>query len=437
MGTRSTAIATLTAAIVGSMLISCNGSEDAWTNEVSVEGLRKGFGGTNGDFDYCDGPNLCTAGEGDCDSNAECTNALCGRDNGPAFGMPRDWDVCVAAHCTNQVIDVDEEDVDCGGADCGQCNPVAGCSGVSGDADFCSHACRCTVNGSGDCDSDLDCGPGLVCKANIGDSFGMPSNYDVCVAAHCRDGVTNADETGRDCGGASCEPCPPPPNCGNGSIEPAETCDDGNTAAGDGCDNTCMVEGGFSCLGMPSVCAANAVVFGSCDDGSVNVTTGFPFRFFASKPTFNQLYVSTNGRVFFSSQGAAMSDPANTALPTVSGNNFLGWWWDDFSLCGADAAFSYSVSGSSPDRVARLVFADLGRSGGAPAEVAQAELRFVETANNIEVDYGANSISVLSGSLGVENAPGAATLNDPFMCNPSCSIANWPAGTTVIFPQQP
>ncbi len=48
--------------------------------------------------------------------------------------------------------------------------------------------------------------------------------------------------------------------CGNGTIEPGEQCDDGNTTAGDGCDETCQV--------VP-VCGNNFVEFPEeCDDGN-------------------------------------------------------------------------------------------------------------------------------------------------------------------------
>jgi len=65
-----------------------------------------------------------------------------------------------------------------------------------------------------------------------------------------------------------------PAACGNGVTEPPESCDDGNAAAGDGCDASCMVETGFSCAGMPSVCTAgcgDGAVGGSetCDDGNL------------------------------------------------------------------------------------------------------------------------------------------------------------------------
>ncbi|MCA9680409.1 MAG: DUF4215 domain-containing protein, partial [Myxococcales bacterium] len=53
------------------------------------------------------------------------------------------------------------------------------------------------------------------------------------------------------------------PGCGDGLLQPGEACDDGNDAAGDGCDAACTVEHGFACAGEPSACAS------SCGDGVV------------------------------------------------------------------------------------------------------------------------------------------------------------------------
>ena len=44
------------------------------------------------------------------------------------------------------------------------------------------------------------------------------------------------------------------PPCGNGTLNQGETCDDGNTDAGDGCDNSCHTETRYTCTGTPSVC---------------------------------------------------------------------------------------------------------------------------------------------------------------------------------------
>jgi cysteine-rich repeat protein len=49
--------------------------------------------------------------------------------------------------------------------------------------------------------------------------------------------------------------------CGDGVIDSDETCDDHNTAAGDGCDTTCHTETGYTCSGMPSTC----IFGGTCD----------------------------------------------------------------------------------------------------------------------------------------------------------------------------
>jgi len=52
--------------------------------------------------------------------------------------------------------------------------------------------------------------------------------------------------------------------CGNGQIQAGESCDDFNTANGDGCDATCQVESGYACTGTPSVCIPTG---GGCGDG--------------------------------------------------------------------------------------------------------------------------------------------------------------------------
>src|SRR5215510_14323154 len=41
--------------------------------------------------------------------------------------------------------------------------------------------------------------------------------------------------------------------CGGGTLDGSETCDDGNTNGGDGCNATCQVEAGYICTGTPSL----------------------------------------------------------------------------------------------------------------------------------------------------------------------------------------
>lgn len=230
---------------------------------------------------------------------------------------------------------------------------------------------------------------------------------------------------------------PAPAVGGDGFIEGGEQCDDANVLSGDGCSAVMQVEGGYSCLGQPSICMPSSQVFSQCDDGYVQMNLGFPFQFFASEAPVSTIYVSSNGRIFFS-QDPYMYAWVNTALPTSAGNDFVAWWWDDLYFCDVPAAFSYSVIGSPPNRVARMIFSDVGLYPGRnPAAVLQAEVRLYEGSNTVQVDYGTNTIANLSANLGAENAQGVATMSNPFGCGTYCTSANWPANTTYTFPQQP
>ena len=104
----------------------------------------------------------------------------------------------------------------------------------------------------------------------------------------CDDGDTdNGDgcngscnvESGWSCLGepSECTQDPLEPECGNGVIEPGEACDDGDSDNGDGCDSSCSVESGWSCIGEPSQCTqdpqepvcGNGIIEAGefCDDG--------------------------------------------------------------------------------------------------------------------------------------------------------------------------
>lgn len=44
------------------------------------------------------------------------------------------------------------------------------------------------------------------------------------------------------------------PVCGNGVLEPGESCDDGNGNNDDGCTTVCTILTGWECTGSPSIC---------------------------------------------------------------------------------------------------------------------------------------------------------------------------------------
>jgi cysteine-rich repeat protein len=52
--------------------------------------------------------------------------------------------------------------------------------------------------------------------------------------------------------------------CGDGIVTAPEACDDGNRGDGDGCSSACVVEGGFECIGSPSICTAQACLPQNC-----------------------------------------------------------------------------------------------------------------------------------------------------------------------------
>lgn len=68
--------------------------------------------------------------------------------------------------------------------------------------------------------------------------------------------------------------------CGDGVRQPSEACEDGNTAAGDGCGATCVVESGWVCPAGGGRCRAAAcgdgIVAGAeqCDDGDASAQDG-------------------------------------------------------------------------------------------------------------------------------------------------------------------
>ncbi|RPI26515.1 MAG: hypothetical protein EHM61_11585 [Acidobacteria bacterium] len=107
------------------------------------------------DYDYCRLCGPCDAGEGDCDSDAECKIGLeCAENVGEEYGLD------------DQFVDI--------------CQVNDECADLIGDEDFCS-VCGPCVEGQGDCDGDSECAPGLLCVNNVGAGFGWDWQVDVCL----------------------------------------------------------------------------------------------------------------------------------------------------------------------------------------------------------------------------------------------------------------
>jgi len=230
----------------------------------------------------------CAEGRDDCDANATCTNSpgtfSCACDEGWS-GDGRscaDIDECADPTFTSRCSTVAVCENSPGGWSCVCNDGYAGTGFECEDVDECedgTHTCHpfatcnntvggftCGCNegyqGSGfDCtdvnecaDGTHDCGPSEFCVNNDGAPF-------TCL---CRPGYIVDEESG-ECVIA----------CGDSVVGRGETCDDGNAEAGDGCDERCRVEPGYTCYEPtpgPSECVYTCGdewidTYEECDEG--------------------------------------------------------------------------------------------------------------------------------------------------------------------------
>ena len=117
--------------------------------------------------------------------------------------------------------------LDCASAEiCGNgvCGTGESCDSCASDCGICPPA-QC--NNDGICNAGEDC---LGCGDCPGKTGGKPSSRFCCGLDSCDPGLCGANA------------CAAVPSCGNGVLEYNETCDDGNTSPGDGCDEFCEPE---------------------------------------------------------------------------------------------------------------------------------------------------------------------------------------------------
>jgi len=258
--------------------VTCNGTMcttsecgDGYFNEIAEE---------------CDGQGFCNA---DCTTDWSCDLGFYGSDDGCDCGCgmldpdcdDETMDACEwvnnAGSCTNGAgIDVIKPDENW------LCLNFCG-DGIKQDSEECDEGgdtlncnANCTVSACGDgylnpnanetCDDgNTDSGDGCddSCQIEIPAEWTCnTSNYGTGNGCDCGCGATDPDcaDTTKDscniCGNTGscaedlgCDVIDPNDNsmcivivCGNGTVEPTETCDDGNTDNGDGCDENCQFE---------------------------------------------------------------------------------------------------------------------------------------------------------------------------------------------------
>ncbi|MBN1772307.1 MAG: DUF4215 domain-containing protein [Deltaproteobacteria bacterium] len=209
--------------------------------------------GCDNDCTYsCTSSTECDDGN-DCNGTESCTDHACVDGTPPADGTACTQPsgepgvcrggACVGADCGNGTVDTGEEcddgntdDTDaclstCQSASCGDGHVWEGTEACDDGNDLPDDGCEsdCTFS----CTTDAECSDGEACNGE-----------ETCGASHaCVDGTPPAEGTactlpdGRAgvCRGGVCAA----PECGNGTVDAGEECDDGNTDNTDACLSTC------------------------------------------------------------------------------------------------------------------------------------------------------------------------------------------------------
>jgi hypothetical protein len=200
---------------VAGMCEPCVGADCAQPDQLAPTCSDEILNGDESDVD-CGGscPERCAANQ-DCVDDTDCASRC-------VDGS------CAAPSCDDEIANQDESDVDCGGS-CPE---------------------RCAANQ--DCRSGADCASDLICSSD-----------DVCTPASCDDQQLNGSETDLDCGGDTCPGCPDGGDCTVGGDCASRVCSDG-TCAEPSCDDGTLNqdETAADCGGS---CEA------ACDDGDACV----------------------------------------------------------------------------------------------------------------------------------------------------------------------
>jgi hypothetical protein len=155
-------------------------------------------------------PNGCPTGT-TCTTSGDCTAPdTCDVSQG----------ICVAPECNDGLKNNDESDVDCGGPNCGACDPLKDCVTAGDCTSLVCAAGTCLPAGCSDGvqngnESDVDCGGPASGCATCGNgaactqsdqcaSGSCDAMSSLCVAPSCSDGMQNGFELGVDCGGPGC-----------------------------------------------------------------------------------------------------------------------------------------------------------------------------------------------------------------------------------------
>jgi hypothetical protein len=232
-----------------------------------------------------------------CNNGADCISGVC------------TGKICQAGTCNDGVQNADETGIDCGGR-CASQNKCADKMGCVVSNDCSSGICTSNICETPNCndgirngnEAGIDCGGSCVPSKLCGSGSTCNHAFDcisgvctgnICQTPTCKDGIQNADETDRDCGGwcASQKKCADKMRCRNSSdcssgvcqsnTCQAPTCNDGvknGNEAGVDCGGSCLsyrqCSSGSTCTRaadcISGVCKTNICQAPTCDDGIQN-----------------------------------------------------------------------------------------------------------------------------------------------------------------------
>lgn len=157
-------------------------------------------------------------------------------------------DACVAHRCVEGVCRDEPRSVDLcplAANPCEESTCVAGaCALVSAEAGAGCPDGVCVDGACVECETNGDCADGTAtCEAGF------------CVSLHCEDGMQNEGESGEDCGGLECPPCPPGGGCTTSDDCGGIGCVDNPAAPPERVCGECANDG--DCVGAKFCCLVN------------------------------------------------------------------------------------------------------------------------------------------------------------------------------------
>ena len=217
----------------------------------------------------------------------------------PEPDMEPSMDLPLELSCDNGVLDGDESDIDCGGADCAPCHTMSRCyTGADCLTGFCednvcaevaNDACLDGIANGGETDVDCggsecpECAVGQLCNVGGDCVSGKCSADGVCVedvAPSCGDELLNNEETDIDCGGPNCRPCAEGQVCERSTDCMTGVCADGTcgipkSPIGAACMDSEQCDSGLCELfGAQAICTT-ACVDGACPANGFGCYEGF------------------------------------------------------------------------------------------------------------------------------------------------------------------